>query len=513
MCIRDRFWGRVGDAMYLRPEPASKPMKTFLQKNGAGHSFGQTRAALGRFLCHEVLRIAQLLIVIAACAMAGVEADCERHNCQNEESWVGPLGVVMATLMLVDTLGMIAVFGEAYLSECVNCADCVIVMLNFCVYVLKEASDYMSEDLNTVDSDGQSLGSLLRALLALPVLRLMFALTPLSGLINTFLCGVNAVAWLAVMVLLVLYFFSVSLTAVIAHNVHYLGDAAVQSQYGSTAKTMWTLVTTCLDFPTNSSSLSQIDGIWVMFFAFYLVTFIGALNLVIGILCEALAQNGENEQAIQTDVRDEQIQALKQELTGIFKSFASTSSSQSDPMWNGHTQVTVQEMTAFLQGEDGVEGALAEGSPLQRLLQDSGVDPSEVVSSLKLLPCVDGTISTEHFLEEVFRLNRPTTQMDLLKLQKKILKKQDQVLAFATDSRVQALEARCEALEHTLALREQDLGYLRELLKHKDTQHIQAAQRMEAKLDKNLRHRQEQEAAPEGNGQYEATVHPDQVQL
>ena len=51
-------------------------------------------------------------------------------------------------------------------------------------------------------------------------------------------------------------------------------------------------MTTILDFPDNSSTVDKIDGIWVAFFVFYLFTFIGALNLVIGILCEALAKNG-----------------------------------------------------------------------------------------------------------------------------------------------------------------------------------------------------------------------------
>lgn len=352
--------------------------------------------------------------------------------------------------MFLETSIKIFAYGMLYFTNSYNVADAVIVFTNITIIFVKLFYDL--DSLNSLDGtdDDRGAGRILRALSPLPVLRLCFCIEPLASLMGTFMCGVSSIGWLGFLILLVVYFFAVSITAVIGHDISFASDPSALGQYGTVDGSMYTLVTTGLGFPTNAEDLPGIDGLWVFFFLFYAVVSLGALNLIIGVLCEALAEQESNEEEDAKFERQERIDEMCSQLRAIFKQFKSAEDDTSTVDDLEDDLIGLNELVAFLEGSDTVEPALDEDGPLYELLEDAGVAPYSIVPALKMMPSVNGKINTELFMKEIFELNRPTTHLDILELKTALYRKSDEVYSFADQTHMKELEKRIVSLEKAL---------------------------------------------------------------
>jgi len=121
--------------------------------------------------------------------------------------------------------------------------------------------------------------------------RLASFIEPLANLTMALALSAYSVSFLMLMCIIIVYGFAVMATQIIGNDPVYLSDAKVQSEYGSVTDSMWTLTIVNLKLPGNSKKVSEIDGLWVFFFLFYVLMIVGLFNLAIGLLGAGLKQN------------------------------------------------------------------------------------------------------------------------------------------------------------------------------------------------------------------------------
>jgi hypothetical protein len=244
--------------------------------------------------------------------------------------------------------------------------------------------------------------SSIRLMRLLRMVRVLRMVPELAMMVRSLVAAIRSVSTTFVLAVGIMYIFSIILTQWARGHVQIHEcippDTCVEQAFGSMAKSFLTLMQIlCFDasFALIRATLNEKMSYGLLLILFILIAAFTVLNMLIGVVCQIVAQTSENERSI----------SMKQQVESLFRLLEIESTgfiSRKELERNKHV---LTELDKVGVDEEILKTAL---SIFDRKHMNSSGDP--------------GHIDLEEFMEVVFKLLHPPQTQDILLVQSKLEK-------------------------------------------------------------------------------------------